>query len=378
VTAERDKVTNVRIEVDRVANVVADVCRGQDMGNDHAIIIGHTSAVGGRLPRESHVVAEWQNDYVVTADKTVIQGKRQATPIDDKGRFVVCGVVRERPIHLRLYAGADDLVADTTFKIYDARLTYVLPWRVTGDVMTGGATLTGTVLGADQRPVSGATVQLSQLQRAAVTDTLGHFQIGALKPGSYSVEVRRMGYPPVRDSVTLAARAEVVRDFSLRPAAALDTIRAIGAAPQYVSAKLREFDARSRTGQGTFIVDSVLRRNESQRMSDVLRAFIPSVQIQTSGSSAYVVSVRDSRVRKRPFEVTVASPELSHCYATVYLDGLLLFDLATADPTGAPPNINEFRVSDFTGIEYHPGDGVLPPQFRSSECGTLLMWTREK
>lgn len=379
VTAERGKTTNVRIEVDRVANVVSDVCHGQDNGQEmddkHVIVVGHTSVPDGALPHESHVVAEWQDDYLLSSEAMRINGKRQETPIDDQGRFVVCGIVRERPIHLRLYFGRTDVVADTSITIYHERLTHVLPWRVNGSIVAGGGRFTGTVVGTDRRPLSGATVVLTEPQRSATTDSAGQFQIAAVKPGTYSIEIRRVGYTPIADSVTLAARTQVVRGFMLRPGATLDTVRALAARSLHVAPDLREFEQRSRTGQGTFIVDSLLRRHETERVSDVLRELIPEVQIQSSGSTAYVVSARDGRPGKRALEMSGGA---NRCFATVYLDGLLLYDLSTSGPADTPPNINDFRVSELAGVEYHPADGPMPARFRSSPCGTLLLWTRER
>ena len=41
-----------------------------------------------------------------------------------------------------------------------------------------------------------------------------------------------------------------------------------------------------------------------------------------------------------------------------------------------PPNLDDFSVSTLAGVEYYAGGAALPPQFKSSGCGTLLLWTR--
>jgi hypothetical protein len=43
-----------------------------------------------------------------------------------------------------------------------------------------------------------------------------------------------------------------------------------------------------------------------------------------------------------------------------------------------PPNLNDFSVKDLAGVEYYPGDATAPPQYHQSNCGLLLLWTREK
>jgi hypothetical protein len=64
----------------------------------------------------------------------------------------------------------------------------------------------------------------------------------------------------------------------------------------------------------------------------------------------------------------------------VYLDGMRLYDAIVASRSRAmtPPNLNDFSVKDLAGVEYYPGDATAPPQYHQSNCGLLLLWTREK
>ncbi|MEO8334950.1 MAG: hypothetical protein ABI664_08260 [bacterium] len=44
------------------------------------------------------------------------------------------------------------------------------------------------------------------------------------------------------------------------------------------------------------------------------------------------------------------------------------------------PDFNRFAVGEYAAVEFYPGDASLPLQYsnRGSDCGTLLLWTRER
>ncbi len=54
----------------------------------------------------------------------------------------------------------------------------------------------------------------------------------------------------------------------------------------------------------------------------------------------------------------------------------MLFDLNTTDSRTPPPNLSDFAGAQLGGVEYYPGNAARPPQFRASECGVLLLWSR--
>jgi hypothetical protein len=63
---------------------------------------------------------------------------------------------------------------------------------------------------------------------------------------------------------------------------------------------------------------------------------------------------------------------------SVYYDGAPLY---TGAPDTDAPDMRSFRVDEFAGIEYYAGGASVPAQFnntRESNCGVLLLWTREK
>lgn len=216
VVAERDRVTNVRVVVEQVANVVADACNGERMKEHTSVLTGHVAAADGYLPREARVRASWQADYDPHGSVGVdIQQRVQDVPIDERGRFILCGAARERPIQLHLRLN-DESVADTVVKVYTGHLTYAVDWRIASIIANGG-TLIGIVVSPGSKPLAGADVSVVQLQRHVTADDLGRFQFGALKPGRYTLVARQPGFALFSDTLTVEAKARIARVLTMRP-----------------------------------------------------------------------------------------------------------------------------------------------------------------
>jgi len=245
------------------------------------------------------------------------------------------------------------------------------------------ANLVGDVTdAASSAPVAGAEILLPALGRRATTDSAGHFQFSKVvpvTPGPVVIQVRHVGYVPVIDTLALNERAP--RTYALARVQRLDTVTAVGHAHPYVSPTLRAFEERRRIGSGTFIDDSVLRASEGSRLADVLALRVPGLQTLKVDTRTFAASRRDQRTGK--FAMLPAGGRRrdnipNACFSTVYLDGILLFEMAMSRPTDPPPNLSEYLVSDLGAIEFYGGNAAVPVQFKTSECGTLLLWTRER
>jgi len=131
----RGRLTTIRVELPPLVDVIRDVCRGQQMPRETSMIVGRVSLPG--VPRPSgRVVARWQanfnNGNLLTSENGVgrqvaINGAEQRVDLDDEGHFVVCGVARDRPIHLRYTE--NQRTVDTTVVIKGA-LLHPVEWRL--------------------------------------------------------------------------------------------------------------------------------------------------------------------------------------------------------------------------------------------------------
>jgi virginiamycin B lyase len=89
--------------------------------------------------------------------------------------------------------------------------------------ITHGATISGTVKGADGAPYEGAFIQAQNQQSKISTIVLsngqGKFRVPDLAAGTYKVSIKAMGFSaPVQDNVTLTADQNASSDFSLAKA----------------------------------------------------------------------------------------------------------------------------------------------------------------
>jgi hypothetical protein len=126
----------IRLELPALTDIAARACDNERHPAETSILVGRAVDPIGLAAEKGEVRAGWQADYA--GSRTDAGGRRisgsvrvdsatQSSRLDRDGRFVICGVARERPIHLHLARG--DSAADTTFKIYDSTLVKAVDWR---------------------------------------------------------------------------------------------------------------------------------------------------------------------------------------------------------------------------------------------------------
>ncbi|MEO8577086.1 MAG: TonB-dependent receptor [Gemmatimonadales bacterium] len=117
--------------------------------------------------------------------------------------------------------GAPGCARSVGFIVLVVCTAQVAPAQVATDEATAAATITGGITdAASGKPVSQAQVVLRESELRASTDLSGRFSLRKVKPGTYTLEVRRIGYEPVVRGDVSVARAERLRlDITMRPAA---------------------------------------------------------------------------------------------------------------------------------------------------------------
>lgn len=213
------------------------------------------------------------------------------------------------------------------------------------------ASLAGTVAAAGGSPIAGVRVSLDGTERSATTDSLGHFLLSKLPLGSQTVEVRRVGFAPVRRAVELR-RGDVTQvDVTLTErVVTIDSVQVVGRpANADPTGFLRR---RKQIGGDHFFDHSEIESLATQKLSDVLR-MTPAVNVSSSGD----VSVRRN----------VHNSVLSGCSIQYFVDG---------DPyTG---NLDDFRPADIEYMEVYAAGSSVPTQFGGARagCGVIALWTR--
>jgi hypothetical protein len=242
------------------------------------------------------------------------------------------------------------------------------------------ASLIGTVARDSlNNRLEGAEISIAEIRRTVLSNAQGEFRIDGVPAGRYAITVRHVGFTPRVDTVAFSADGRVERIYVLAPSlAVLDSVRVTAKERKYISPGLNGFEERRKLGFGHFITDSVLRRYDNDRLSDVIRR-IPGVNVVPYRSGNYAGSTRSVGGPRVPVDPSdQKSPK--GCWSTIYLDGTLIYSVAAGNRGAPVPDYNSFQVIDLGAVEFYSGGATIPVQYNATEygCGTVLLWTRER
>jgi hypothetical protein len=240
------------------------------------------------------------------------------------------------------------------------------------------AALVGSVRVKDAAaPLTIAEVEIPALGLKTRVSAQGEFAFPVLPAGRHLVVVRAIGYSPRGDTIALTEGRETRRHFELPPAMTqLDTAVIVAPAQRYISPLLRAFEERHKNGQGRFIAEDELRRSDNREFVEVVRKLAGASVVRRGGSS-YFVSARRVSGAGGTFMDAPRPGQQGVCYVTIYQDGVLAYDME-AMRNATPPRLEDFNVREWAGMEYFGGEAAVPAKYKSSPCGTLMLWTRER
>ncbi len=221
-------------------------------------------------------------------------------------------------------------------------------------VARGKARLTGVVRTPDGRPVTGATVLVYGTDAKGQTSSTGTFSLSGLPAGTYSAEVRAIGYAPKRVPVNLSSTR--VASIAIPLDQRVQQIE--GVVVKADRTKLEKdytgFLDRVKHGMGHYITEEQLANRQAIVFTDVLR-MTPGMNVVPNGSMGYAVQGRGG------------------CTPDIYLDGMPIIDGASSLNDLVNPN-------DVAGVEIYNGGATTPVQFQSTagsgSCGSVVVWSK--
>jgi hypothetical protein len=244
--------------------------------------------------------------------------------------------------------------------------------------------LFGRVLDAQSgAPLANAEINFAQ--KRVTTDSSGKYRLTDVAAGVNAIQVRRLGYELLQQNVSVIIGVESETDFRLARVVSLDTVQTKATAIKYISPALTQFEERRKMGIGKFIDEATMRKNDDRTLGNTLKR-LPGVRVHIYNSSEYVASSRSSGGGQagalRGGGAPRADPQRADspraCWVAVYLDGLMIYN---GDPRQAAPDMNKILVRELAGAEFYSGSASAPAQFsaiKSSDCGVLLLWSRER
>ena len=184
------------------------------------------------------------------------------------------------------------------------------------------------------------------------TPASGLVALNFLPEGRSMVSIRKLGFSAETLFVTISPRDTAPITVILNQVTALAAVTITDSAAQHTSANLRGFEERRRTGNGHFVTEAQLRKDDGMKLSRELGR-IPGLTVSVRG---VVQSVR------------------GRCTPDLFIDGV-----RTNGRGRGMPALGDMEVDDYAAIEYY-GVGQVPAQYNQTgaACGAILLWTREK
>lgn len=217
---------------------------------------------------------------------------------------------------------------------------------------------TGLFLPDADVPVLGA-------DRRARTDSLGRARLAGLAGGTYTVEVRRLGYAPLSAPVRLSGRDSLEVVLMVRSSA--QQLPAVTVRDTVASPFLREFEERrKRALGGRFVTRAEIEQLRDYDLGSLLIAKIPGLRMV--GGKAFF---------RRGAGLG--------CQPTAYWNGVMLAegDIGAVMQAGGVGELGgfEFYTSGFIPVQYQMA-GSMGVSFGAKSrgggpsCGVLLLWSR--
>lgn len=367
----------LRLAVPSTRSLVARICGDSTLAEGSGYVRGTLRhAERSRVAVRGEVQIRWV-DLVVTRGSTQRQLSTLRAPADDLGRYTVCGVPSEGMVQMQAWSESDStgvidvqipydgvLVQDllvgrsrtVMIAVKDSQVTSAdsLSDPVETLVRRGDARLRGSVKRQDGAPL--ANVRLSVwgtgVEQRSSAD--GRFTLTGLPTGTYTAEVRALGYAPLRSVVELVPGDGAALDVALDRAMRLDTVR-INA--QRRPRGLAQFEENRRLrGSGRFITPEMLEKRPPIRVTDLFRT-IPGVRVVPGPNGDRVV-----------MRGAVFSP---WCTPELWIDGMRAVNDMSLD----------FLVSaqDVMAVEVYNSGPSAPAQLTGmSGCGAIVLYTGDR
>lgn len=251
-----------------------------------------------------------------------------------------------------------------------------LAWMGLGLIHPGSAvaqsTFVGQVVDTTGAPMAGVGVIVEGTALRSTTRTNGRFQIDSVPAGRHRILFRQIGFRA--EAVWLQFTTHDTTTVSVvlgQDPFVLPEVTTTGERRETRTPKMARFEGRRDAGTGGhFIGDEILREREHSLLSDVLRR-IPGVQLVLIPGGGRAARSSRSSISLQ-----------TQCFMRVFVDGIRVWDPGSRARLGTTNlyNIDNHPVQQLQGIEVYSGSASTPADLGggTSECGTIVLWTRDR
>lgn len=223
------------------------------------------------------------------------------------------------------------------------------------------------------RALEGAQIEILGLKLAATTPASGSYRFEELKPGRYWVTVRRIGYAPLRATLTLSPGDDREIVFQLEPLAQLLPEVKVQAEDKRWMRRYQDFVWRSRSAFGHFLTRDDIEKSRAAYLGDIVRRYLPFTTSDVFFSPSFASEFSSGSMFVDGGLGWAASTGRSrtgrNCAPAVSLNG--------GRPLGGWA-VNDFRPEDVEALEVYRSGYQLPTEFAGWDlpCGLVVVWTQ--
>jgi hypothetical protein len=319
-------------------------------GNSGAALVGVVRDAATQQPQPGvSVIAEWF-DLVIARGGMMQQPSRRSATTNASGWFVLCGVPGPGTVSILAARGTDStdrLDLSVSSALFARKDLYL------GSAQNS-AVLRGRILNEKGGPIAGAIVSVTGSRTRTSAD--GEWSLSGAKAGTRLLDIRAIGYFPVRRPVDVTDSPGFLRVQMVTFESVLDTMKV--SASMLRGADEGGFEQRRRSsGFGRFLSEQDIRRRAPTEVSDIFKS-IPGVY-----------HVGDTIKMRSAFGSFNGGN--AQCIPNIFLDG-----------NPMPVTVNDLdgwlRPTDIWSVEVYPD--VPPPQFQValSGCGSIVLWTKRR
>lgn len=219
------------------------------------------------------------------------------------------------------------------------------------------------VAGDTMRVIADAEVALLPGLRIVRTDSSGAFRIFGVRPGMYTVRVRRVGFEVFAQEVTIKPGLEPpFVNAAMAVNAQLLAEVVVSGQRLIFPARLSEPYSRVVRGRGAFFTRELIDSLQPLDVSSLL-ARLPGVR------------VNDRRIDIARCMNQGSGPGLNG-NLHVFVDGVRRTNYNSTLGIGPVEALREVVISSVQMVEVHTSINTIPPEYSSDACAVILVWSK--